>query len=486
MSDTTPSELDAVLAVAASSAPAFAMQSIAERAALLHELADRIDSAAAQLVPIAQAESHLPADRLANEVERTSGQLRFLAEVILDGQWLDATIDTEDPGSPALRPDVRSVNVPIGPALVFAASNFPFAFSTAGGDTAAALAAGCPVVLKSHPGHPELSTRVGRLVQEVFGPAFAIIDGIDAGRLAIVDPRIKVAAFTGSTVGGRSLFDLAVGRVDPIPFYGELGSVNPAVVSPGAAAARAPQIAADFVASFTLGVGQFCTKPGLLFMPAGSALLEEIVTAGSVVAGGPMLGDWVQAGHAARLAQLRDSPGVRLVLDGGGTDAIGVRPSILAITVADLLRGPHHLVEECFGPTAIAIEYDDIADVPAVLDAVGGSLTASLHVEPHEAVMLRPIADALERLAGRIVWNGWTTGVRVSWAMQHGGPWPASTSASHTSVGAASIRRFIRPIAFQNAPEAYLPLALRNRNELGIPRRIDGVVTDADMNERTV
>jgi NADP-dependent aldehyde dehydrogenase len=476
----TPAELDGKLDTLSANAGELAERPLAARAAMLRTLADRIDGAADELVPLAHTESRLPRQRLTGELARTTGQLRFLADVVLDGAWLDAAIDTADPDAVALRPDVRTMNVALGPALVFAASNFPFAFSVAGGDTAAALAAGCPVLLKVHPGHPELSARVGEIVGDVVGPAFAMIDGLDAGRAAVVDRRVKVAAFTGSTAGGRSLFDLAVSREDPIPFYGELGSVNPAFVSPGAARARPAEIAAGFVGSFTLGAGQFCTKPGLLFVPAGSDLLAETVTAAAATEAAPMLGDWVRDGHAARLVELRATGAVRVALDGGA-DSDAVRPTVLTSTIGELLGGPDHLVEECFGPTAIVVEYGDVAELPAACAAIGGSLTACLHAEPDEADVLRPLADALRSLAGRVVWNGWTTGVRVSWAMQHGGPWPASTSASHTSVGAAGIRRFVRPVAFQNAPPAYLPAALRDRNELGIPRRIDGVVTTADV-----
>lgn len=472
-------DLESALEVVAGAAASFARTSIAERAAGLRALADRLDAASGDLVPLAHEESHLPVDRLTGEVVRTSGQLRFLAGVIEDGHWLDATIDTADPEAPTLRPDVRSANVALGPALVFAASNFPFAFSVAGGDTAAALAAGCPVVLKAHPGHQRLSARVGALVADVFGPAFALIEGVDAGRRALVDRRIKVAAFTGSPAGGRALFDLAVGRDDPIPFYGELGAVNPAFVSPGAARARPAEIAAGFVASFTLGVGQFCTKPGLLFVPSGSDVLGETVAAASAVPAAAMLGDRIRQGHADRLAELRRAPGVRVALAGVEGEVVG--PTVLSTTLDELLEGPRHLVEECFGPTAIVVEYDELDRLAAVGDVIGGSLSASIHAEPHEVAALEALREMATALAGRIVWNGWTTGVRVGWAMQHGGPWPATTVASHTSVGAAGLRRFVRPVAFQNAPDEALPPALRDRNELGIPRRLDGVVTTADV-----
>lgn len=485
MTDSTSPEVEAAVATASSAEAALASTTIPERATMLRAVADRIDAAAGELVPIAQRESHLPTERLTGEVGRTTGQLRFLADVVVDGLWLGATIDTADPAAPALRPDVRSLRVPLGPALVFAASNFPFAFSVAGGDTAAALAAACPVVLKIHPGHPELSARVAELVQEVFGDAFVTISGVDAGRAAIVDPRVKVAAFTGSTAGGRALFDLAAGRADPIPFYGELGSVNPAFVAPRAAQQRSAEIAAGFVASFTLGTGQFCTKPGLLFVPKGSGLLADVVATAQTSGPAPMLGSWVADGHAARLDQLRESPGIRVALEGADVDGTEASATVLATTLAELLGGPRHLVEECFGPTAIVVEYDDLAELVAAADAIGGTLTASLHAEPDEGAAVQPLADALQRLAGRVVWNGWTTGVRVSWAMQHGGPWPASTFAGSTSVGAASIGRFLRPIAYQSAPDASLPPALRDHNELGILRRVDGVLTAADVDGDT-
>ncbi len=485
MTDTTPSQLEATLSRASSAATDCAARTIDERAGMLRTLADRIDADAGVLIPMAEGETHLRTERLIGEVGRTTGQLRFLAEVILEGHWLEARIDTADPAAPDLRPDVRSMNIPIGVALVFAASNFPFAFSVAGCDTAAALAAGCPVILKSHPGHPELSARVGALVREVFGTGFAVISGLDVGRVAIVDRRVKVAAFTGSTLGGRSLFNLAVGREDPIPFYGELGSINPAFVSPAAAMTRGPEIAPGFVSSFTLGTGQFCTKPGLLFVPKGSDLLSEVVAAARATEPAPMLGSWVYDGHVARRQALWATPGVEVALDPGTDDATRTKATVLTTTTEDLLQNPRYLIEECFGPTAVVVEYDDIADLITVCDAIGGSLTASIHAEPDEAAILQPLADALRLLAGRVVWNGWTTGVRVSWAMQHGGPWPASTSVASTSVGAASIRRFLRPIAYQNAPDICLPPVLRNRNRLGIPRRIDGVVTTTDVDKGT-
>lgn len=480
--DTTPAELDKVLDELSAAAPAFADLLPAERAALLDQLADVLDAAGDELVPLAARESRLPEARLVGELARTTGQLRFFGAVLRDGAWLDAVIDTADPEAPALRPDVRSANTALGVALVFAASNFPFAFSVAGGDTAAALAAGCPVLLKVHPGHPELSVRVGELVRSVFGDRFALVSGVEAGRQAVTDPRVRVSAFTGSVRGGRALFELATGRPDPIPFYGELGSLNPVVVSPGAVRARAADVAEGFVGSFTLGAGQFCTKPGLLFAPAGSDLPALVAEKARAVPVAPLLGDWVRSAHDEQRAALSGAQGMRLLVADDGTEQ-GPGPAVLATTVRDLLAAPEVVLEECFGPTTVIVEYDDLAALPQVLALVQGSLTATVHAEADEDALLAPVVSALRSIAGRVVWNGWPTGVRVSWAMTHGGPWPASTFAGSTSVGAAGIRRFVRSVAFQDAPAAHLPPALQDRNLLDIPRRINGVVTRDDVPE---
>jgi NADP-dependent aldehyde dehydrogenase len=479
-STTTSEQLNGLLDSAAAAAAGLADLPVARRAAMLGDVADRLDEHRDAVVALAEHETHLPRPRLVSELARTTGQLRFLAEVIVDGTWLGATIDTADPDDPMLRPDVRSVRVPLGVVLVFAAGNFPFAFSVAGGDTVSALAAGCPVVLKVHDGHPQLSARVGALVQEVFGDAFGLISGVEAGRAAVVDRRVRAAAFTGSAAGGRALFDLAAGREDPIPFYGELGSVNPVFVTPAAARARGDEVADGYVASFTLAVGQMCTKPGLLFLPAGHGLDERITARAATVAGARMLEDRIAQRHAATRTALRSVDAISVLVDPGD-DGNAPQPTVLTTTLAALAAGPELLRQECFGPTSIIVTYDGPDELVAAARLVEGSLTATVHAEPDDAAAVRPLVAELRDKAGRIVWNGWPTGVRVGWAMQHGGPWPASTSASHTSVGAASINRFARAVAFQNTPQAHLPPALRDRNELGIPRRVDGVVTTADV-----
>ena len=458
MNQTTDTALDA----AASAAAAHAATTPAERAALLRAMADHLDAAAPELIAIAAEESHLPDGRLTGELARTTFQLRFFADQVRDGSCFDAVIEHADPDfALGPRPDLRRVSEPIGPVLVFAASNFPFAFSVAGGDTASALAAGCPVVVKAHPGHPRLSTWVGELLVEAGAPV-SVIHGIDEGRDALTDPRIRAAAFTGSTPGGRALLELATsGRPDPIPFFGELGSVNPVFVSAGAVAARGQEIVDGFVASFTLGVGQFCTKPGVLHLPVDHGLTEALVDAVGAVDPAPMLGDWIFDRYQAALDERRTDPGFTTLHVGEGS-----APTLLAAS-SDV----DALAEECFGPASVIVEYDDVLDAARRLD---GSLTATIHAEPGEEPWLRSLLDVIVPRVGRVVCNGWPTGVAVSAAMHHGGPWPAATSPLHGSVGGNAIARFLRPVSYQDVPDALLPPALQDANPLSIRRRIDG------------
>ena len=455
---------------------------------MLVALADALDAAAPDLLPVAARETHLPDARLEGELARTTYQLRLFADVLAEGSYLDATIDTPDPRlAPVPRPDLRRMLVPIGPVLVFAASNFPFAFSVAGGDTASALAAGCPVVLKAHPGHPRLSALTGDVVGEALtaagapADAFAVVTGVDNGRVALLDARIRAAAFTGSLSAGRALFDLAMSRETPIPFYGELGSLNPVFVTPGAAERRAADIADGYVSSFTLGVGQFCTKPGLLFLPSGSSLLERLAERVRAAPNGEMLNDRLRQGYLSALSDLSATPGVRTLVDAASGEDGAVGAALLAATVPELLADPHAMLTECFGPASIVIEYAGVEQLLAAADAFEGSLTASIHGEPDESGLVNELLARMRDRAGRIIWNGWPTGVAVAWAMHHGGPYPATTAPLHTSVGATAIQRFLRPVAYQSLPPELLPTALRDRNDLSIPRRVDGRITTADV-----
>ncbi|MBW4094688.1 MAG: aldehyde dehydrogenase (NADP(+)), partial [Acidobacteria bacterium] len=458
---------------------AWAQRSAADRAAGIRAVADGLDAAADRLIAVAVKESHLPPARLAGELKRTTFQLRLFAEMLDDGGYLDARIDHADDAWPmGARPDIRRVLEPLGPVVVFAASNFPFAFSVAGGDTCSALAAGCSVVLKVHPGHPELSALVGAVATESLDAAGApagllqLVYGIDAGRSALLDPRIKAGAFTRSIPGGRALFDLAVARPEPIPFYGELGSVNPTFVTQAAAAARGQEIAAAFLGSFTMGAGQFCTKPGILLVPEESGMLETLAGSDRPAAT-LLLNDRIQSGYVGVLKKLLEHPAVQVLGSTEGSFDSPPAPSLVGTTAAALLADPEGLVTECFGPTALVATYRNEAELLDVARVIDGQLTATIQGEESD-VVAPELIRLLARKAGRVLWNQWPTGVSVTYAQQHGGPYPATTSPTHTSVGTASISRFLRPVAYQGLPTHLLPSVLRDDNPLNIPQRVNG------------
>jgi acyl-CoA reductase-like NAD-dependent aldehyde dehydrogenase len=487
---TDPAELDRICQAAVAAAPELAGTSPGARADLLRAVAEALRAEQDALVALADEETALGAGRLSGEVVRTCVQLEMFADAVLDGSIFEVVIDLPDPDAlPAPRPDLRRMLVPLGPVAVFSASNFPFAFSVAGGDTASALAAGCPVVVKAHSSHPGLSQTVGRLVADALAKAgapdgvFAVVYGTDAGRALVQHPAITAAGFTGSLQGGRALFDLANSRPDPIPFYGELGALNPVVVSAGALAQRADDIVSGFVGSYTLGSGQFCTKPGLLFLPAGHGLDGPLAGAVAAATVGPLLNARIQDAFKRTAAALADVPGVRRVVSVGGpvSGGYGVAPALLAVPANDLVAHPE-LLEEAFGPAALLVEYASTVELLAALDRVPGSLTAGLHVDPiGEPELTATLLERLSARAGRVVFGGWPTGVAVTWAMHHGGPWPATTVPLHTSVGVTAVRRFQRPVVYQNVPEYALPAPLRDANPLGFPRRVNGKVTAAPI-----
>jgi NADP-dependent aldehyde dehydrogenase len=473
------SELDDALNAAVFAAPRLAASALAERAQWLDAAAAALDAAATELVPLAARETHLGEDRLRGELVRTTFQLRLFAGLVREGAFLDATVDHADPGwGMGPRPDLRRALIPLGVVAVYAASNFPFAFSVAGGDTASALAAGCPVVVKANPGHPELSRRVGEIVSAALVDAGAprgsltVVEGFETGQALVGDPRVAAGAFTGSPRGGRALFDLANSRPVPIPFFAEMGSVNPTIVTASAAAARGEEIAVGAVGSVSLGVGQFCTKPGVIFVPTGSGLPARIAELASERGGAPMLTDRLREGYGDALAGLAAHRDVT-VLAGSAEPDGDPAPTILLTSAAALRDDPHALTAEAFGPTALLVEYGDDDELLRTVAVLDGQLTATIHGEGDESMLPR-LLDLLVARAGRVLWNSWPTGVSVTWAMQHGGPYPATTSSQHTSVGTASISRFLRPVAFQGLPDALLPAALREGNPLGIPRRVDG------------
>jgi NADP-dependent aldehyde dehydrogenase len=379
------------------------------------------------------------------------------------------------------KPDLRRMLVPVGVVGVFGASNFPLAFSVPGGDTASALAAGCPTVVKAHPSHPETSRRAftamraGLAEAKLPEGALGLIEGLEAGAQLVGHPDVKAVGFTGSTRGGRALADLAAARPQPIPFYGELGSLNPLVVTPEVAAAQAAEFAAGYVGSITMGVGQFCTKPGLLFAPAGAGGDELRAQLGSKLAdvpAGRMLNDSIRDAYQRETERRRADPRLRTLGDGQGDDPALGRPVLFAVDAADL---DADLLEETFGPAALVIEYGDTEELLGALERLDGQLTATVHAGEGESALVDRLHAVLRRRAGRLLFGGFPTGVAVTWAMQHGGPYPSASLSAHTSVGPTSIRRWLRPVSYQNAPEHVLPEELRDANP-GIPRRVDGIL----------
>jgi NADP-dependent aldehyde dehydrogenase len=475
---TSPEDLEAIVARVAAAAPIWARSRAEERATWLRAAADALDAAADELVPIADRETRLGETRLRGEVGRTSGQLRLFASVVEEGSYLELTVDDADPSATPPRPELRRLLVPVGPVAVFSASNFPFAFSVAGGDTASALAAGNPVVVKAHSGHPELSRRTARIVSDALEAAGApagslsLIEGRESGNALVQHPVIQAAGFTGSLSGGRALFDLATGRPDPIPFYGELGSVNPVVITAGAAASRGDELAKGLVGSFSLGAGQFCTKPGVVFVPEGAGFEASVAALVPGIAGAALLTDRITAAFPSGIEHLVADRSVEVLARGTATGE-AAQPIVLTTDAAAVAARPETLLAECFGPVTVLVRYSSEEQLHTALRAVPGSLTATQHSEPGDDVA--ETLGLLQARAGRVLFAGWPTGVAVTWSQQHGGPWPATTSL-HTSVGATAIRRFLRPVAYQSAPQALLPEVVRDETLARLPHRRNGVL----------
>lgn len=485
--EATHQEVDA--AVRAAHAARGALADATARAAFLRAAATLLDGAAAQVVEVADAETALGPGRLTGELARTTGQLRAFADAVDEGAHLDIRIDRADPSLSPPRPELRRYKVPLGVVAVYAASNFPLAFSVPGGDTASALAAGCPVVVKAHPDHPATSELCASLLHRAAVSAglptdvVQVVHGFDAGLELIRHPLVAAAGFTGSIRGGRALFDAAAARPVPIPFHGELGSLNPVVVTPAAAAERAEEIGTGLAGSVTLGVGQFCVKPGLVLVPEGpdgDRLTDALAKAIGETGPGVLLDHRMRDAFVAGVRERAALPGVAApVTPGpGGEHTVGAGYLTVpaAVLAGDRAGGPYEvLLEECFGPVTVVVRYADQAEADAVLGRLAGNLSATLQLSAAEtAGAPGPAAALIGRvtgLAGRIVVNGWPTGVAVAPAQHHGGPYPAATSHS-TSVGATAVERWLRPVVFQGVPDALLPPELREANPLGLPRRV--------------
>lgn len=513
----TPAQVEAALQAAASAAPALAATAPIERAVWLDAVADALEAHADELAALADSETALGSPRLPGELAKAAAQARFYGTVAADGAFLDATID-HAAGAPPV--DLRRVRMPLGPVAVFGASNFPFGFGVAGHDTCSAIAAGCPVVVKAHPAHPRLSARLAELVGGALiaagAPAgtFGLVAGFEAGLALVDDPRIAAVGFTGSQSGGMALVERAAARgtgsdahgrpARPIPVYAEMGTVNPAVVTTAAAVTRAAEIAAGFVDSMTLGTGQFCTKPGLLLVPAGSGLVEAVAAEASRRPTGYALTAGIADAFATGLADLRGAgardaepgdeatPASSSASTGGARterlperegestsgEGFAVTPTVLTAAAADLQPGSR-LLEECFGPLGLVVEYAGAAERDDVLARLQPSLAAAVATagdgDPETAGLVALLAGQ----AGRVVVDGWPTGVAGTWAQHHGGPWPATSRPEASSVGAAALVRWVRPVAFQDVPDSALPPAVREADPWGVPRRVDGRLVDS-------
>ncbi len=486
----TAADVDAACNLAAAAFDPYRETNLEQRAQFLEAIAEGILALGDILVERTMAESGLPRGRIEGERGRTVGQLRLFATIAREGRFLSATFDTPLPDrAPLPRPDLRAQKIPLGPVAVFGASNFPLAFSVAGGDTAAALAAGCPVVVKSHPSHLGTSELVATVIQQSAAKAglpegvFSLLidDATNTVSSALVQhPAIQAVAFTGSRRVGLILINLASKRAQPIPVYAEMSGVNPVFLLPAALDARAETIAQGLVDSVTLGTGQFCTKPGLVLGIAGPSFGRFRTAAKSILEAKPpatMLTPSIQAAYTRGVDHWKTDAGVQLLATANTPAACGCagHPTLFATTAAHFLASPH-LLEEVFGPTTLLIECRDPDELVAVANHLDGQLTATLQMDDADIDHARRLLPILERKAGRILVNGYPTGVEVSYAMVHGGPFPSTSDSRATSVGAMAIDRFLRPVCYQNLPAALLPQALQDANPLHLVRLVDGKI----------
>lgn len=484
----TSGELNRALQLATDAFPSFRKTTGEKRADFLLAIASEIEALGDALIERAQVETGLPAARLQGERGRTLTQLRIFADVVREGSWVDATIDRADPErKPLPKPDVRSLNVPVGPVAVFGASNFPLAISVIGNDTVAALAVGCPVVVKAHPAHPGTSEMMGRAVQAavkksgLHAGVFSMLHGasVELGAELVKHPQTKAVAFTGSLRGGRALFDIANARPNPIPVYAEMSSLNPVLIFPGALKERGMQIAEGLVQSVALGVGQFCTKPGLVLGVESSDFQKFSAAVGEAAksaAPATMLRKSIHNAYTSGVAKLSQTPGVATL--GTSTTVADAKMSQAGVAVfaasAEVYNAEEHLAEENFGPSALVIACKDRSSLVAQVRALHGHLAACIHATEQDLVDYADLIAELETKVGRIVLNGFSTGIDLCTAMVHGGPYPATTFSQYTSMGQKAFLRFVRPVCYQSFPQTALPASLQDKNPLGIWRTVDG------------
>ncbi len=490
-SSAKPFEVELTARLAHEAFPTYSALSGAKKGDFLRRIAAAIESNGAAIVERAPMETALPKARLDGELARTCNQLRLFAQVVEEGSWVNARIDLPDPSrKPLPKPDIRSMLRPLGPVVVFGASNFPLAFSVAGGDTASALAAGNPVIVKAHPAHPGTSELVGHAVLDAVracglpGGVFSLLfdAGIEVGTALVQNPLVKAVGFTGSAAAGKSLMKLAAARPEPIPCYAEMGSANPVFVLPGAMRARPADIATGLHNSFTLGGGQFCTKPGLAFVPQGEQAELFMTELSQRVQGTPrqvMLTRGIADKYGSAIQERGAAAHVRTVAQSKEVESATSCAGAVALFATDAASFLEHedLAEEIFGPSTLLVHYKDHAELLEIANKLEGHLTATLHGSEDDLAAHRDLVAILETKVGRILFNGYPTGVEVCHAMVHGGPYPATSDGRSTSVGSQAIFRFARPVCYQNFPGASLPEELKDENPLQIMRMVDGVLT---------
>jgi 2,5-dioxopentanoate dehydrogenase len=491
--EATEAEAEQALTLAERAFEAYRAQPAERIAAFLERIAEEIMRLGDDLIRRAHTETALPEQRLVGERLRTVNQVKMFASLVREGSWVDASIDRAQPQrQPLPKPDLRRMLIPIGPVAVFGASNFPLAFSVAGGDTASALAAGNPVIVKAHPAHPGTSELVARAIQaaaaatQLAPGVFSMLHGRghEVGMCLVRHPAVKAVGFTGSQAAGRALFDAAAARPEPIPVYAEMGSTNPVFVLPGALRDGAATLAQGLLQSVTLGVGQFCTNPGLVFGLRGTefdALAEAAGRLATASAPGTMLYQALCDRFDASLTEAEKLPGVRVLGKSSTTPAAGqVATTALAVDVGTF-RTHASLREEMFGPSTLLVACGSSEELEAAARGLPGQLTATLHGTTEDLARHQGLVAILRQKVGRLLFNGFPTGVEVCPSMHHGGPCPATTDVHFTSVGTAAIKRFARPICFQNFPDEALPVELKNKNTRGIWRLIDGQLTRDDV-----
>ncbi|MFO2466289.1 aldehyde dehydrogenase (NADP(+)) [Pseudomonas sp. 15FMM2] len=486
----TLAEVDNAVAAASSAFPSFRRMSAERRAQFLDAIADELDGLGEDFIALTCRETALPSARIVGERARTSGQMRLFAKVLRRGDFYGARIDRALPDrAPLPRPDLRQYRIGVGPVAVFGASNFPLAFSTAGGDTAAALAAGCPVVFKAHSGHmgtaEQVAQAVIRAAERSGMPAgvFSMIFGAGVGAALVTHPGIQAVGFTGSLKGGRALCDMAAARAQPIPVFAEMSSINPVLVLPQALAKRSAQLARQLCASVVQGCGQFCTNPGLVLgirSPAFSAFVEQLAGCMAEQAPQTMLNAGTLHSYGQGLDKLLAHPGITR-LSGLAQSGKQAQPQMFKADVSLLLEQDELLQEEVFGPCTVVVEVADHAELLAAVNALHGQLTATLLADEEDLATYGQLFEVLEVKVGRVLLNGYPTGVEVCDAMVHGGPYPATSDARGTSVGTLAIDRFLRPVCYQNLPDAWLPEALQDANPLGIQRLVNGTFSAAAL-----